>query len=151
KSAAAITPQIGTLAISPAISAAHRSAAQVMRAVSTEGQTSSDALVAAINEAFAAEAEFRDPRGGSALTGDIASLAGRDPSCLPDAPLWLNRPPTWAEPRWRDLKAALLNAQQKWQVWTVWYDDRLDGKVNSPAGEAAYVDVPDEFWRRDAI
>jgi hypothetical protein len=64
-------------------------------------------------------------------------------------PLWLNRPPAWAEPRWRELKVALTNVQEDWQVWTTWYDDRLAGKVNPIEREVAYVDVPDELWKQD--
>jgi hypothetical protein len=47
------------------------------------------------------------------------------------------------------LKIALTNAQQDWQVWTTWYDDRLDGRVNPIEREVAYVDVPDELWKQD--
>jgi len=31
----------------------------------------------------------------------------------------------------------------------MWYDDRLDGRVNPIEREVAYVDVPDELWKQD--
>jgi hypothetical protein len=37
------------------------------------------------------------------------------------------------------MKAALLAAKQDWEVWTLWYDDRLDGRVRDDARELAYV------------
>jgi hypothetical protein len=144
--AAAVSLPIGTFSTSLAASAARRSAAEAVRTLVNAGQRSTDALAAAISEAFSAEAEFPEARGVWALAGDVEFLAGRDASLLSDVPLWLNRPPTWAVPRWRDLKELLSDAEENWQVWTIWYDDRLDGRVNSLEREVAYVDVRDDLW-----
>ena len=32
---------------------------------------------------------------------------------------------------WQEMKAELHAAGQDWQVWTIWYDDRLDGRVRN--------------------
>jgi hypothetical protein len=158
RSAAAVTPQIGTLFTTPAASAARRSAAEAARFVASTGQSSSESLVNAITAAYLTEPfpDLSKPRPNacaSALAGDLEFVANRDASLLSDIPLWLNRPPAWAEPRWRDLKIALTNAQQDWQVWTTWYDDRLDGRIRSAEREVAYVDVANELWARgpDAV
>jgi hypothetical protein len=143
--AATILP-IGFLSTNSAASAARRSVAQAVHALTTAGQKNSDALVAAIGDAFSAESACSERRGASALTGDVEFLAGGAPSSLVNVPLWPNHPPTWAEQWWRNLKLALTNAQNDWQVWTAWYDDRLDGRVRSTEREVAYVDVPDDLW-----
>ncbi len=149
RSAAAARLPIGTLFTSPAASTARLSAATVVGALTTSGQDSIDTLVAAIREAYSAEAEFPDDaRGASALAGDVEFLAGRGALRLNREPLWPNRPPTWFDPRWRDLKAFLQRVHQDWQVWTIWYDDRLARRVNSIPREVAYVDVSDELWAR---
>jgi len=138
--AAAVSLPIGTFATNPAASAAQRSAAEAVRAFAGTGQNSYDAIFAAISEAFSAEAQFLDDaRCVWALDQDIEFLSGGNPSFLASVPLWLNQPPTWAQQRWQDLKAMLHNAGQDWQVWTIWYDDRLDGRVRSIERELAMV------------
>jgi hypothetical protein len=147
RSAAAVSLPIGTLSTSPAASAACRSAAEVARAVANTGRKSSDAVIAAINEAFSAEANEADARLVSALADDISLLDSSLRSFLRgNVPLWRNGVPTRLEPRWREMKSLLLNLPQDWQVWTIWYDDRLDGRVRSTGREVAYVDLPDEIW-----
>jgi hypothetical protein len=74
RSAAAARLPIGTLFTSSAASTARLSAAAVVRALTTSGQDSIDALVGAIRDAYSAEAEFPDDaRSASALAGDVAS------------------------------------------------------------------------------
>jgi TIR domain-containing protein len=150
RSAIAVSLPIGTLFANSAASAARRSAAEAARAVARSAEDGMDALVAAISEAYSAEAEFPDDAGGIlALATDVEFLADRGVLHLARVPLWSSRPPAWAEPRWRDLKTRLTNAQQDWQVWTTWYDDRLAGKVNSIPREVAYVNVSNELWKQD--
>jgi hypothetical protein len=96
RSAAAVSLPIGTLFTSPAASTARRSAANVVRALTTSGQDSIDALVAAFQEAYSAEAEFPgDARGASALAVDVEFLADRAVLHLARVPLWSSRPPAW--------------------------------------------------------
>jgi hypothetical protein len=138
RSAAAARLPIGTLFTSSAASTARLSAAAVVRALTTSGQDSIDALVGAIRDAYSAEAEFPDDaRSASALAGDVEFLARRDALLLNRVPLWPNRLPTWFDPRWRDLKAFLQRVHQDSKIWTTWYDDRLAGRVNSIEREAS--------------
>jgi hypothetical protein len=44
---------------------------------------------------------------------------------------------------WQDLKAALLAAKQDWQVWTIWFDDRVASYVRDEERELAYVRIED--------
>lgn len=148
--AVAFSRPIGTLATKAATSAAQRSAAQAVLAVANTEERSFDAVVQAIGEAFSAESEAaEDARAAWALDRDIEFLSGNDLSSLAAVPLWLNHPPTWAVQKWQDLKATLHNAAQSWQVWTIWYDDRLDGRIRSFEREMAYVNVSGALWRRN--
>jgi hypothetical protein len=46
----------------------------------------------------------------------------------------------------REMKAALHAAKQDWQVWTIWYDDRLAGHVRDDERELAYVRIEQALW-----
>jgi len=47
-----------------------------------------------------------------------------------------------------ELKAALHAAKQDWDVWTDWYDDRLEGDVQEEERELAYVHIDDAVWNQ---
>jgi hypothetical protein len=47
---------------------------------------------------------------------------------------------------WQDLKAALLAAKQDWQVWTIWFDDRVASYLRDEERELAYVRIEDALW-----
>jgi hypothetical protein len=46
------------------------------------------------------------------------------------------------------MKAALLATNQDWQVWAIWYDDRLAGRVRDEARELAYVRIEEALWNQ---
>ena len=46
------------------------------------------------------------------------------------------------------MKTALLAAKQDWEVWTIWYDDRLVGRVRNEERELAYVRIEDALWKQ---
>jgi hypothetical protein len=49
------------------------------------------------------------------------------------------------------LKAAVLAANQSWEVWTDWYEARLAGDAADPPNEAlevARATIPDEIWKQ---
>ncbi|MCI0599837.1 MAG: toll/interleukin-1 receptor domain-containing protein [Beijerinckiaceae bacterium] len=47
---------------------------------------------------------------------------------------------------WQELKAALHAEKHDWQVWTTWYDDRLEGRVRDEEHELAYVRIEEALW-----
>ena len=60
----------------------------------------------------------------------------------------VNEQPDQLQSSWQELKAALLAAKQDWDVWTDWYDDRLDGRVRNEERELAYVRIDDALWKQ---
>jgi hypothetical protein len=44
------------------------------------------------------------------------------------------------------LKTVLHAANEDWQAWTLWYEDRVAGRVRSEAHELAYVHIDDGLW-----
>ncbi|WP_147262940.1 hypothetical protein [Roseiarcus fermentans] len=47
------------------------------------------------------------------------------------------------------MKSVLLDANEGWDVWTDWYEARLDGDAGSPPNEAleiARATIPDDIW-----
>ncbi len=49
---------------------------------------------------------------------------------------------------WLELKAALVAANEHWDVWTDWYDDRLAGRVRDEERELAYVHIEEAVWNQ---
>jgi hypothetical protein len=145
--AAAAGLPIGTIAITPAASSARFSAVETTRALTLTGHKFTDALASAIKAAFLAEAAEADVRGVTSFAEDVRLLDTAAVELIGGTvPLWLKGAPAWAEPRWRDMKDRLLDLRQDWQVWTIWYDDRLDGRLRSNQRELAYVEVPSDLW-----
>ena len=97
-------------------------------------------------------------RAGVARATDIHAAAARDAQFIIDdgavedlatAPLWLDGMPSWAPYLWRQLNNRLLRLDEDWDVWTRWYDARLEGGP-SPGGEELdiyRVTLPEELWR----
>ncbi len=78
---------------------------------------------------------------------------------LAQTPLWLDAKPDWADPFWEWMKDRLLKRpRENWQVWTDWYDARLDPSIPRPGHqpvslerEKARVLLPEAVWNTDAI
>jgi len=49
---------------------------------------------------------------------------------------------------WLELKATLVAANDDWDVWTDWYDDRLDGGPRTEERELAYVRIEEALWNQ---
>ncbi len=66
----------------------------------------------------------------SMLSHDASTLeADFSPKSLMKSPLWLEDAPRWASEAWRDLKAYLAQfPEEHWEVWTDWYEARLEGR-----------------------
>jgi hypothetical protein len=72
------------------------------------------------------------------VAADVAWIeAGKEPLDLLERPMGLDRPPPHAAPepflsRWSLMRSALEREDKSWKVWTVWYQDRLDGSPSPP-------------------
>jgi hypothetical protein len=71
---------------------------------------------------------------------------GRTASKIAGLPLWPNNQPDDLESSWQEMKNVLHGANEDWQVWTTWYDDRLAGRVQEEERELAYVRIDDNLW-----
>ncbi len=87
--------------------------------------------------------------GLSALSMDATRLdAGVTSSYIAGSPLWPRGQPSELQSLWQEMKEALHAANEGWQVWITWYDDRLNGRVSDEERELAYVRVDDELWEQ---
>jgi hypothetical protein len=77
---------------------------------------------------------------------DLIRERGQDSTFLTQVPLWPKGAPGWVDLDWPALRTALESTPAGWQVWTAWYQDRLDGRIQSVTRETAYVTVPDDVW-----
>jgi hypothetical protein len=67
-------------------------------------------------------------------------------SAIAGTPLWRFGQGKELLALWQELKEVLLAANQDWQVWTLWYEDRLAGRVREESHDLAYVRIGDELW-----
>lgn len=101
----------------------------------TKISLSSGALVAADTEAFAADRAAID--------------AGSSFVSLAAAPLWPDGGmPDDLRKDWERLKSALLSLNEDWDVWTDWYEARLEGAEANEALEVARVTLPEALWQQ---
>jgi hypothetical protein len=64
------------------------------------------------------------------------------------APLWSSDFPEWPASRWEQLKSDLVRANQGWEVWIDWYEDRLAGRPSDPRIDLAKALFSDELWKQ---
>ena len=65
------------------------------------------------------------------------------------ASLWpINGFPRSIEGAWLRLKTVLLAADEGWDVWIDWYEDRLAGRPANPDLERARFTLPEELWQQ---
>jgi hypothetical protein len=62
-------------------------------------------------------------------------------------PLWPNDPPKWFTVKWNNIKAHLLELGEDWDVWTRWFDARLDGKLPTEDLEVFRINAVAQFLR----
>jgi hypothetical protein len=99
--------------------------------------------------AGAAHANFAATKFWSAVSIDATRVEGVA-SDISGSPLWPHGQPGELRSLWQEMKGALLAAKQEWQVWTNWYDDRLEGRVRDVERELAYVRIDDALWNQGA-
>jgi hypothetical protein len=96
---------------------------------------------------YAAAAAAADPAVRMEIGFDVSALERLDLRELADLPLWRERPPDWWRTGWRLLKAA-LPADQDWDVWIDWYEERVLGGSRGEAHELVFARTPQEIWDR---
>ena len=92
-----------------------------------------------------------------AVEADVDAIAnGTSIPELMNTPLWPIGTSQWAQKLWRSMKARLLARRgEHWEVWTNWYDARLDPSRPIPCYnppdknlERARVLLPKELWEK---
>lgn len=126
-----------------------------------------DACCVAVYRAYAdTDADTAAVDVWDAVGADVRALRQGGLEALIDAPLWLDREPTWWNEEWNKLWPRLhnLDAQQQretgnvtWQIWIDWYNARSKGETpwglpGSSAQEielrTALADGRSDFWDR---
>ena len=109
--------------------------------------TTANAYATDNGRAAAYAAAAAGPLFWSALSTDATHLEkGAAASAIARSPLWPQGQSDPFQSLWLEMKAALLAAKQDWQVWTIWYDDRLEGRVRDEARELAYLRTEEALW-----
>lgn len=85
-----------------------------------------------------------------AISADAERVeAGESASVVAESRLWPEGQPLRGV--WRSLRDHLLTANEDWQVWTGWYDDRLIGCSREPEHELSFVHIPEKIWNRGPL
>jgi hypothetical protein len=72
----------------------------------------------------------------------------RNGALIARTPLWPRGQPNQLRSLWKELEASLLALNEDWQVWTIWYDDRLAGRDWEEERELAYVRIEQVLWNQ---
>ena len=84
-----------------------------------------------------------------ALAVDAGLLGQRlDPVTLANSKLWPEPIPEWAHRKWEELSGGLHAANENWEVWTNWYEERLDGQPKNQNAEVARVTIDNSIWEK---
>jgi len=148
----------------PAASQAARAAAFAAEGAFVTGDALFAAVDVASDAAFAADAvaAFWSAVSSDATRVEEEGVAASD---IAGSPLWqrqrfhyhsdrqpvvelVKEQPDRLRSLWLELKATLVAANDHWDVWTDWYDDRLDGRIRNEKRELAYVRIEDALWNQ---
>jgi hypothetical protein len=66
---------------------------------------------------------------------------------LAHSQLWPRQNPNWVLTSWGELRFALLDADETWEVWINWYEERLAGATINQDVEIARVLIDEEVWK----
>jgi tetratricopeptide (TPR) repeat protein len=122
-------------------------------AVAIEGAPAANHF-AALSTAFPAgrrqTADRIEVRTREASTFDYEALrSGVSAHSLALRPLWSQRNElAWSRNAWGWLKGALYATGDDWQVWTDWYDARLEGRRVNESLEFARAAIPSGDWHK---
>lgn len=74
-------------------------------------------------------------------SGSTANEIGR-------LPLWHSDAPYYLESQLSSLKSSLLAQNQDWDVWTRWYEARVNGEPSNKDLDLAIATIPNEDWEQ---
>ena len=78
---------------------------------------------------------------------DASSIeTGQAAAEIINSKLWPASRPHWVSKYWVQLKAELLRLEQDWEVWTDWYEARLNGGFFLENLDVALLKIPNEIW-----
>jgi hypothetical protein len=84
-----------------------------------------------------------------AIAADAQLLDERfSPVTIATSQLWPGRIPDWVRDNLEELRKALLGANEDWEVWTGWYDERLVGALANQNHEIARELLPNDIWEQ---
>lgn len=70
------------------------------------------------------------------------------PEILASSPLWEVTVPDKILLYWQNLKSFLLAQNQDWDVWTRWYEARVNGEPSNKDLDLAIATIPNEDWEK---
>ena len=82
------------------------------------------------------------------LDADFLAQGGST-SAIADRQLWPEGAPRNLSDFWSELKAELLARDEDWDVWTRWYDERIEGKPSRGEAYTRLPNIPIEVWNDD--
>jgi hypothetical protein len=83
----------------------------------------------------------------SAVSTDATRVEqGGTASVIASSPLWPQGQPDNLRSLWQEMKSLVHGAKQDWEVWTIRYDDRLEGRVQEEERELLYVRIDKDLW-----
>ena len=111
-----------------------------------------DAVATFVTDITSAQAELIAAVAADASAVEAAaSHDGREDVAVEQAaqPLWPVVVPAWIAAAWEELKTSLMRAEEDWEVWIEWYEDRLAGRISpDPAIDIACVTINEQLWEQ---
>ena len=129
-------------------SAAANAAAFAAAAANANTPAAANAIACANDAAIGTEVYVADDVTAIEKESGTTSRAARA-AYVADMPLWPGGTPIWAIKAWEQLKTSLSAAQEDWEVWIDWYEDRLAGQPSADADlDIARVMPIDDLWEQ---
>ncbi|MBX2805959.1 MAG: hypothetical protein KTR19_08310 [Hyphomicrobiales bacterium] len=131
------------------IRAANAAAIATARAANADTRAASTTALAAALTAFrSAGSAARAQIINAAFEADLAFLKQkRDVRALKNQPLWLDGIPPEIEKLWTQLIDDLRSLKEYYDVWVVWYQEKLEGRSMHPELEKSWVSLPEQILR----
>jgi hypothetical protein len=84
------------------------------------------------------------------LATDASFLSDRfSPVTLANSKLWPGNVPDWVRNSWGELRFGLRDADEDWETWINWYEERLAGDTTSQDIEIARVTIDGNIWKQE--